>query len=78
MITTDQTGAGFPVRWTTHPRINAKPWLLIAAAVLLPTLLALSLPRSEPKHAIADDPKYVLPVLFTPSPSKPSRISDAS
>jgi len=33
MITADQAGAGFPVRWTTHPRINAKPWLLVAAAV---------------------------------------------
>src|ERR1700751_1146160 len=45
MITADQAGAGLPVRWTTHPRINAKPWLLLAAAVLLPVLMALSLPR---------------------------------
>jgi len=59
MITADQAGAGFPVRWTTHPRINAKPWLLVAAAVLLPVLMALSLPRSQPSHAIADDPQYV-------------------
>ena len=43
MITADQARAGFPVRWTTHPRINVKPWLLLAAAVLLPVLVALSL-----------------------------------
>jgi hypothetical protein len=59
MITADQAGAGFPVRWTTHPRINAKPWLLVAAAVLLPVMFALSLTRSEPSQAIADDPQYV-------------------
>ncbi|MBV8417599.1 MAG: hypothetical protein JO251_20555 [Verrucomicrobia bacterium] len=59
MTTADQAGAGFPVRWTTHPRINAKPWLLVAAAVLLPALVALSLPHSQPSHAIADDPQYV-------------------
>ena len=60
MITADQAGAGFPVRWTTRPRINAKPWLLVAAAILLPVLVALSLPRSQPSHAIANDPQYVL------------------
>jgi hypothetical protein len=59
MITTDQTGAGFPVRWTTRHRLSAKPWLLVAAAVLLPVLVALSLPRSQPSHPIADDPQYV-------------------
>jgi hypothetical protein len=61
MITADQAGADFPVRWTTHPRITAKPWLMAAAAVLLPVLMALSLPRSQPSHAIADDPQYVFP-----------------
>jgi hypothetical protein len=61
MITADQAGAGFPVRWTRHPCINGKAWLLLAAAVLLPVLFALSLPRSQPSHAIADDPQYVLP-----------------
>ena len=61
MITADQAATGLPVHWTTHPRINAKPWLLIAAAVLLPVLMVLSLPRSQPSHAIADDPRYVLP-----------------
>jgi hypothetical protein len=59
MITADQAGAGLPVRWTTVPRVNLKLWLLIAAAVLLPVLFALCLPRSQPSHAIADDPQYV-------------------
>jgi hypothetical protein len=61
MITTAQAGTGLPVRWIAFPRVNLKPWLLIAAALLLPVLFALSLPRSQPSHAIADDPKYVLP-----------------
>jgi hypothetical protein len=47
MITADQAGAGFPVRWTTTSWINAKPCFLIAAAVLFPILIALSLPRSQ-------------------------------
>jgi hypothetical protein len=61
MITADQAGAGPLVRWTTFPTVNLKPWLLIAAAALLPVLFALSLPRSQPSHVIADDPQYVLP-----------------
>jgi hypothetical protein len=61
MITADQAGAGPPVRWTAFPTVNLKLWLLIAAAVLLPVLFALFLPRSEPSHTIADDPQYVLP-----------------
>jgi hypothetical protein len=61
MITADQAGVGLPVRWTAFPKLNLRPWLLIAAAVLLPVLFALSLPRSHPSHAIADDPQYVLP-----------------
>src|ERR1700739_7163 len=61
MITADEAGAGLPVRWTTVPRVNLKLWLLIAAAVLLPVLFALSLPRSQPSHAIAEDTQYVLP-----------------
>jgi hypothetical protein len=72
MITADQAGAGFPVRWTTHPRINAKPWLLLAAAVLLPVLMALSLPRSQPSRAIADDPQYV-PGQYSTSHTSMSR-----
>jgi len=61
MITADQAGAGLPVRWTAFPTVNLKLWLLIAAAVLLPVLFALSLPSPQPSHAIADDPQYVLP-----------------
>lgn len=61
MITADQAGAGLPVRWTTVPTVSLKLCLLIAAAVLLPVLFALSLPLSQPSHAIADDPQYVLP-----------------
>jgi hypothetical protein len=36
------------------------PWLLIGAAVVLSMLVALSLHRSQPSHAIANDPQYVL------------------
>lgn len=61
MITADQAAAGPPVRWTAFPTVNLKLWLLIAAAVLLPALFALSLPRSQSSHTIADDPQYVLP-----------------
>ena len=53
MITVDQEGAGFPVRWTTTSWINAKPCFLIAAAVLFPVLIALSLPRSQPYTGLA-------------------------
>jgi hypothetical protein len=59
MTTADEAGGGFPIRWTSHPRINAKPWLLITVAVLLQMLVALSLPRSQPSHPIADDPQHV-------------------
>jgi hypothetical protein len=52
MITADEAGGGFPVRWTTHPR-------MITVAVLLQVLVALSLPRSQPSHPIADDPQHV-------------------
>jgi len=58
MITADQAGAGFPVRWT-HPRINGQTLASVAAAGMLPVLMALSLPRSPPSHAIAGDPQYV-------------------
>jgi hypothetical protein len=61
MITADQAGMGPAVRWTAFPKVKLKLWLLIAAAVLLPVLFALSLPRSRPLHAIANDPQYVLP-----------------
>ena len=61
MITADQAKVGLPVRWTAGPRLDAKPWLLVAAAVLVPVLMALSLTRSQPSHVIADDPQYVPP-----------------
>ena len=61
MITTDQAEVGLPIRWTTFPNVNPRPWLLMGAAVLFPIMIALSLPRSRPSHAIADDPQYVLP-----------------
>ena len=48
-----------PVHWIKHPRINAKALLLVAAAILLPLVIALSLPRSGPAHAIAEDPQFV-------------------
>jgi hypothetical protein len=69
MITADQAGAGFPVRWTTHPRINTKPLLLVTAAVLLPVLMALSLPWSQSSRAIADDPQHVPGQYSTPHTS---------
>ena len=61
MITADQAGAGLPVRWSTRPKVDPRPWLLSGAAVVLPVLVALSLPRSRPSHAIAEDPQYVFP-----------------
>ena len=64
MITADQAAAGLPVRWTTYPRINVKPLVAVAAAALLPVLIALSLLRSQPSRTIADDPKYP----YTPAP----------
>jgi hypothetical protein len=50
-----------PVHWIKHPRIDTKALLLVAATILLPVFIALSLPRSGPSHAIANDPKDVLP-----------------
>ena len=61
-MTTTATGeAGSPVHWTKHPKINSKALLLVAAAILLPVVIALSLPRSGPAHAIAEDPQSVPP-----------------
>jgi hypothetical protein len=61
MITADQAGGGLSIRWTTFPNVNPRPWLLMGAAVVFPIMIALSLPRSRPSHAIADDAQYVLP-----------------
>jgi len=68
MITTGSTIPGFPIKWTRQFTINAKAFLLIGGAVLLPIFFALSLPRSEPSHAIADDPQSV------PVPPSASRL----
>jgi hypothetical protein len=59
MITIGSINPGFPVEWTRQFRIKAKAFLLIGGAVLLPIFFALSLPHSEPSHAIANDPQYV-------------------
>jgi hypothetical protein len=59
MITARPAGSGSPVRWIKHPKSSAKACLLVTAAVLLPVLFALSLPRFEPSHVIADDPQYI-------------------
>jgi hypothetical protein len=59
MTTASPADLGFSIHWTKHPTINAKACLVIAMAVLLPILFALSLPRSMTSQAIADDPRYV-------------------
>jgi hypothetical protein len=64
MITVSQDGTGSPVYWTRLPSLPAIPlkWLcVIGAAVVIPLMLALTVPRSQPSHAIADDPQDVLP-----------------
>jgi hypothetical protein len=61
-MTTAATGESSPpVHWIRHPRTDTKALLLVAAAILLPVFIALSLPRSGPPRAIANDPKDVLP-----------------
>jgi len=61
MITADPAKSGNSVRWVKYPKINTKACFVVGISILLPILFALSLPRSEPSHAIADDPQYVLP-----------------
>jgi len=61
MVTTSITDSGFAVQWIKYPNIKAKACPLFVAVILLPLLFALSLPRSEPSYAIADDSRYVLP-----------------
>jgi hypothetical protein len=48
--------SSFPVHWIKHPKVNAKAWLLVAAAMVLPVIFALSLPRSKSYRAVAEDP----------------------
>ena len=55
-----------PVYWLKRPKINTKACLLVAASILLPILIALSVPHSGPSHAIADDPQYVPPNSLGP------------
>lgn len=61
MTTAGPADLGFPIHWLKRPKINIKSCLLVSGAVLVPILFALSLPRSEPSHTIANDPQYVLP-----------------
>jgi len=39
-------------------KVNAKAWLLVAAAMILPVVFALSLPRSKSSRAVAEDPQW--------------------
>ena len=59
MITAASAESSFPVHWIRHPKVNAKAWLLVAAAMVLPVVFALSLPRSKSSHAVAEDPQWV-------------------
>jgi hypothetical protein len=65
MTTAALEESSFPVHWTKHPKANAKAWLLVAAAMVLPVVFTLSLPRSKSSRAVAEDPQWV--------PSTPSR-----
>ena len=59
-MTTAATGeSSSPVHWIKHPKVNAKAWLLVAAAMVLPVVFALSLPRSKSSRAVAEDPQWV-------------------
>jgi hypothetical protein len=59
MTTAALAESSFPVHWIRHPKVNAKAWLLVAAAMVLPVVFALSLPRSKSSHAVAEDPQWV-------------------
>jgi hypothetical protein len=67
MTTAGPADLDFPVQWLKRSKIDTKACLLVAGVVLLPILFALSLPRSEPSHVIADDPQYV-PSNTSPHP----------
>jgi hypothetical protein len=66
MTTADPAESGNSVRWIKHPRINTKAFLLVAAAIFLPVIIALSLPRSGSAHEIAEDPQFVPPSTSGP------------
>jgi uncharacterized membrane protein len=59
MTTAALAESSFPVHWIKHPKVNAKAWLLVAAAMVLPVVFALSLPRSKSSRAVAEDPQWV-------------------
>src|SRR5260221_13769225 len=59
MTTPALAESSLPVHWIQHPKVNAKAWLLVAAAMVLPVVPALSLPRSESSRAVAEDPQWV-------------------
>ena len=67
MTTAALAESSFPVHWIKHPKVNAKAWLLVAAAMVLPVVFALSLPRSKSFHAVAEDPRW------EPSTTSPHR-----
>jgi hypothetical protein len=59
MTTVSPADFGFSIQWVKQPTINAKAWLLISAAMVLPVVFALSLPRSKSSHTVAEDPQWV-------------------
>ena len=59
MTTAALAESSFPVHWIRHPKVNAKAWLLVAAAMVLPVVFALSLPRPKSSRAVAEDPQWV-------------------
>jgi hypothetical protein len=61
MTTATSAELASPVHWLKRPKINIKACLLIAGSILLPILIALSLPHSGSSHAIAEDPQSVPP-----------------
>jgi hypothetical protein len=59
MTTAALAESSFQVHWIKHPKVNARAWLFVAAAMVLPVVFALSLPRSNSSHAVAEDPRWV-------------------
>jgi hypothetical protein len=59
MTTAALAESSFPVHWIKHPKVNARAWLFAAAAMVLPVVFALSLPRSKCSHTVAEDPQWV-------------------
>jgi hypothetical protein len=59
MTTAALAESSFPVHWIKHPKVNARALLFVAAAMVLPVVFALSLPRSKSSHPVAEDPQSV-------------------